>query len=93
MDENSIETVQKDNCKEYKSSASPDFYVMEISSAAIESMPCKDLQAGRSEVDVPTESPLELGSANEKQQMSLDNFFHQYLPYSIDHLWIILQIE
>ncbi|CAB4023363.1 Hypothetical predicted protein [Paramuricea clavata] len=48
---------------------------MEISSAAIESMPCKDLQAGRSEVDVPTESPLELGSANEKQQTSLDNFF------------------
>ena len=47
---------------------------MEISSAAIESMPCKDVQAGRSEVDVPTESPLELGSANEKQQTSLDNF-------------------
>jgi hypothetical protein len=75
MDESSIETVQKDNCKEDKSSASPDFYVMEISSAAIESMPCKDLQAGRSEVDVPIESPLELGSANEKQQTSLDNFF------------------
>ena len=75
MDESSIETVQKDNCKEDKSSASPDFYVMEISSVAIESMPCKDLQAGRSEVDVPIESPLELGSANEKQQTSLDNFF------------------